>query len=120
MPATQSQDLDDRIPDTDGITSAAFAITQQPPHSHVWKLQACGHPSLTRFEVVCFSIAVDQAWQTAGFILSRSVSEGSRGTLPSTQKRNPSLTQRVGIVTNAELQSERVTGNAQPGAQNAL
>jgi hypothetical protein len=31
MPATQSQDLDDRIPDTAGITSAAFAITQQPP-----------------------------------------------------------------------------------------
>jgi hypothetical protein len=55
MPATQSQDLDDRIPDTAGITSAAFAITQQPTHSHVWKLQACGHPSLTRFEVVRLS-----------------------------------------------------------------
>lgn len=25
------------------------------PHSHVWKLQACGHPSLTRFEVVRLS-----------------------------------------------------------------
>ena len=59
------------------------------------------------FRVAHFSIAVDQAWQTAGFILTRSVSDGSRGTLPSTQKRNPSLTQRVGIVTNAQLQNRR-------------
>ena len=41
--------------------------------------------------------------KTLGLITTRRVSEGSRGTLPSTQKRNPSLTQRVGIVTNAQL-----------------
>ena len=42
-------------------------LLSSPPHSHVWKLQACGHPSLTRFRSCVFVT-----------IPTRNVSEGSR------------------------------------------
>ena len=46
--------------------------------------------------------------ETPGFIITRSVSEGFTQTLPKTLKHNPSLTQRVGIDANAQLQNLRV------------
>jgi hypothetical protein len=42
--------------------------------------------------------------KTQGIIITRHVSEGFFPTLRQTQKINPSLTQRVGIVANAQLQ----------------
>ena len=43
--------------------------------------------------------------ETLGFIITRRVSEGFTETLPNTLKHNPSLTQRVGIDANAQLQN---------------
>jgi hypothetical protein len=43
--------------------------------------------------------------KTQGIIMTRRVSEGFFQTLRQTQKLNPSLTQRVGIVANAQLQN---------------
>jgi hypothetical protein len=42
--------------------------------------------------------------QNMGIIPGRRVSEGFHQALRNTQKLNPSLTQRVGIVANAQLQ----------------
>jgi hypothetical protein len=42
--------------------------------------------------------------KTQGIITTRRVSEGFPETLRQTLKLNPSLTQRVGIVANAQLQ----------------
>jgi hypothetical protein len=42
--------------------------------------------------------------KTEGFITTRSVSEGFAETLAKRKKLNPSLTRRVGIVANAQLQ----------------
>ncbi len=46
--------------------------------------------------------------KTEGFITTRSVSEGFPATLLKPQTLNPSLTRRVGIVPNAQLQSSLV------------
>ena len=46
--------------------------------------------------------------ETLGFITTRSVSEGFTATLRKTQKHNPSLTFRVGMTTNAQLQNLRL------------
>jgi hypothetical protein len=47
--------------------------------------------------------------ETLGFITTRSVSEGFTANLRKTQKHDPSLTQRVGMTTNAQLQNARMT-----------
>jgi hypothetical protein len=46
-----------------------------------------------------------QPAKALGIITTRSVSEGFTETLRKTQKHNPSLTQRVGMGTNAQLQN---------------
>jgi hypothetical protein len=48
--------------------------------------------------------------ETLGFIKTRSVSEGFPATLRKPRKHNPSLTQRVGIVTNSQLQKAPASG----------
>jgi hypothetical protein len=45
--------------------------------------------------------------KTQGIITTRRVSEGFSRTLHQTQKHNPSLTQRVGMAANAQLQNSR-------------
>jgi hypothetical protein len=62
-------------------------------------------PSLKRFEVAMFKAGADQLRENMGIIITRRVSEGFFQTLRQTQKLNPSLTQRVGIVANAQLQN---------------
>jgi hypothetical protein len=56
-------------------------------------------------EVARFRTAEDQGAKTQGIITTRRVSERFSQTLLETQKHNPSLTQRVGIVANAQLQN---------------
>ena len=46
---------------------------------------------------------------TQGIIITRRVSEGFSLTQRQSQKHNPSLTQRVGIVANAELQKPQAS-----------
>ena len=58
-----------------------------------------------RFEVARFAAAVDRAWKNSG---DHHNPKRQRGTFANTaegKKRKPSLTRRVGIGTNAQLQN---------------
>jgi hypothetical protein len=62
------------------------------------------NPPLARFEVAIFTMAVDQRTENTGDYQNPTRQRGIfPGTAP-TAKHNPSLTQRVGIVANAQLQ----------------
>jgi hypothetical protein len=59
------------------------------------------------FEVAPFKKGEINGAKTQGIIITRRVSEGFFQTLRQTLKHNPSLTRRVGIDANAQLQNSR-------------
>jgi hypothetical protein len=71
--------------------SEGFFCKAPIPRSRILKLRFSGQGEIN-------------SSKTRGIITTRSVSEGFTVTLRKTQKHNPSLTQRVGMGTNAQLQ----------------
>ena len=93
-----------RLRNSPEITSGFDSGQKSHPETSVRFFLLSTNSSLMRFEVASLAAAFARAGKRLGFIIARSVSEGFTEILRKTQKHNPSLTRRVGIVTNAQLQ----------------
>ena len=66
------------------------------------------YPGLRFLKLRVSALRKIKAAKTQGTIITRRVSEGFPETLRKTQKQNPSLTQRVGIAPNSQVQKTAI------------
>jgi hypothetical protein len=84
----------------DAVSPTSVPALSNPIRTSRGKLRA-------DFEVASFKKGEIKGAKTQGTIITRRVSEGFTQTLPKALKHNPSLTRRVGIDANAQLQNSR-------------